>query len=71
MHIERTNPQVANQSDTSCLDVYISDKQDSKALIWNSDLELDSDFDSYGCGSELEMKGFTQIEGQSTQGSDK
>ena len=51
----------SSESDTACLCVYISDKQDSKALL--------------GLGTltppELEMKGFTQIEGQSTQGSDK
>ena len=45
--------------DTSWLSIYIDDKPDSKALSYLSHLR------------ELEMKGYTQIEGQSTQGSDK
>ena len=50
--------------DTSCFSYYISDKPESKAF-----------FHLLGCylatEKELEMKGFMQIEGQSTQGSDK
>ena len=61
----KDNPRIANQKVTHhVLVVYISDKQDSKALFTVLLLLL------WSC-SELEMKGFTQIEGQSTQGSDK
>ena len=42
--------------------VYISDKPDSKALFMHR---------PYLHLGEPEMKGYTQIEGQSTQGSDK
>ena len=62
------NPTITkSESETSCLVVYISDKQDSKALL----LLLSYCCHYYCCGPELEMKGFTQIEGLSTQGSDK
>ena len=69
------NPQ-GNQSEskTSCLDFHISDKQDSKArllllLLLLQSLEARSGY----ChrGKELEMKGYTQVKGQSTQGPDK
>ena len=53
--------------DTSCQTMHISDKPDSKALSL-----VVVTFSSYWSHlRELEMKGFTQIEGQSTQGSDK
>ena len=53
--------------DTSCQSRHISDKPDSKALSL-----VIVTFPSYQSHlRELEMKGFTQIEGQSTQGSDK
>ena len=44
--------------------MHISDKPDSKALLlWTLCYQIHF--------RELEMKGFTQIEGQSTQDSDK
>ena len=53
--------------DTSCQAMHISDKPDSKALSL-----VVVNFLTYGSHlRELEMRGFTQIEGQSTQGSDK
>ena len=59
-----------SESNTSCLDSHISDKQVSKALLgllgYNYSCECCCD----GC-TELEMKGYMQIEGQSTHGSDK
>ena len=61
MHMFRVQPKgIQLNFDSSCLSIYISDKPDSKAhtldpISWR----------------ELEMKGYTQIEGQSTQGSDK
>ena len=53
--------------DTSCQAMHISNKQNSKALSLVVVI-----FPSYQSHlRELEMKGFTQIEGQSAQGSDK
>ena len=62
-----------SESNTSCLDSHLSDKQDSKALSGLKlllRLLLGYDHCCDSC-TELEMKGYMQIEGQSTQGSDK
>ena len=62
-----------SESNTSSLDSHISDKQDSKALLGLQlllRLLLGYDHCCDSC-TELEMKGYIVIEGQSTQGSDK
>ena len=58
-----------SESDTLCLDSHISDKQDPKALLLLLLLLLL--LFCHCAVTGLEMKGYTQIEGQSTQGSYK
>ena len=75
LKMTHTQTPLGNQSerDTSCLDSHISDKPDLKALfctVKKIGVSCEAGEDCSNCWTELQQKGYTQIEGQSTQGSD-